>query len=176
MYIRKAELEDINAVEMLYNEVHDAEERGKISVGWDRNIYPTRDTAMAALERGELWVQENDEKEIVGTAIINQKQDPAYDGAGWESDAPADEVMVLHTLIVSTNAGGKGYGSAFVKFYEDYAHDNNCNYLRMDTNERNVNARSLYKKLGYREADIVPCDFNGLKEIRLVLLEKKLEA
>ena len=83
-----------------------------------------------------------------------------------------DRVMVLHTLAVDPMCAGKGIGSGFVKFYEDYAAENNCPYLRMDTNERNTAARRLYNKLGYREADIVPCDFNGIRGVRLVCLEK----
>ena len=49
-----------------------------------------------------------------------------------------------------------------------------CTVLRIDTNERNIAARHLYASLGYREADIVPCDFNRIPKIHLVLLEKKL--
>ncbi len=44
----------------------------------------------------------------------------------------------------------------------------------MDTNELNQNARSFYKKLGYNEAGILPCVFNGIPGIKLVMLEKKL--
>ncbi len=44
----------------------------------------------------------------------------------------------------------------------------------MDTNEKNVNARALYKKLGFTEVGIVKCDFNGIPDINLVLLEKAL--
>ena len=42
----------------------------------------------------------------------------------------------------------------------------------MDTNEKNTRARSLYAKLGYNEADIVGCTFNGIRGINLVCLEK----
>nr|WP_296093717.1 hypothetical protein [uncultured Dorea sp.] len=52
--------------------------------------------------------------------------------------------------------------------------EHNCPYFRMDTNERNTAARRLYKKLGYWEADIVSCVFNGIEGVQLVCLEKKL--
>ena len=52
---------------------------------------------------------------------------------------------------------------------------NACTMLRMDTQEMNVNARKLYQKLGYTEVDTVPCSFNGIADIRLVLLEKKIK-
>ena len=35
----------------------------------------------------------------------------------------------------------------------------------MDTNEKNAAARRLYARLGYREAGIVPCVFNGIKGV-----------
>ena len=82
--------------------------------------------------------------------------------------------MVLHTLVIAPQAFGKGYGKAFVKFYEDYTLSQGCCYLRMDTNARNLRARAMYKKLGYKEIGIVPCVFNGIDGVKLVLLEKRL--
>ena len=77
--------------------------------------------------------------------------------------------------MIEPGVARRGYGQAFVAYYEEYARANGCPYLRMDTNARNANARALYRKLGYREADIVPCVFNGIEGVQLVLLEKKLD-
>lgn len=173
MTIRKATQQDIPAVSEIFSDIHTAEETGMVAIGWVRDVYPTRATAETALQRGDLFVQE-DEGKIVGTAIINQQQVDVYKGAGWKHNVPDKEVMVLHTLVISPKAGRKGYGKNFVAYYEEYAHLHGCNYLRIDTNERNVNARALYKKLGYEEIDIVPCVFNGISGVRLVLLEKCL--
>ena len=52
-----------------------------------------------------------------------------------------EQVMGPHTLVIDPAAKGSGYGRAFVEFYEKYAVQNNCNYLRIDTNERNAAAR-----------------------------------
>ena len=49
-----------------------------------------------------------------------------------------------------------------------------CRELRIDTNARNVTARTLYQKLGYKEIGIVPTVFNGIPGVNLVLLEKHL--
>ena len=48
--------------------------------------------------------------------------------------------------------------------------------LRIDTNAKNAAARRLYARLGFREAAIVPCTFNGLSGVALVCLEKRLDA
>ena len=83
-------------------------------------------------------------------------------------------ILELKNLAVLPEAQGKGYGKAFVAFYEQYARENGCRVLRMDTNRRNARARKMYAGLGYREIGIVPCDFNGISGIDLVLLEKPL--
>ena len=43
------------------------------------------------------------------------------------------------------------------------------------TNEKNKKARALYNKIGYREAGVVPCIFNGIEGVPLVCLEKMAE-
>ena len=173
MMFRKATKQDLPAVAQIYDEIHTEEEKGTTQIGWIRGVYPTRKTAEASLDRGDLFVAE-DEGVIVGTAIINRQQVDVYEGADWEYPAKDSEVMVLHTLVISPRVLRRGYGKAFVAFYEGYAREHGCPYLRMDTNARNLRARALYRKLGYKEIGIVPCVFNGIEGVQLVLLEKKL--
>lgn len=170
---RKATKKDIDRISEIYDEIHDAEETGLVTIGWIRDIYPTRRTAETAVEADDMFVEEVDGT-VVAAARINKEQVPEYTNASWTADAPDDKVMVLHALVVSPKIKGKGYGTAFVDFYEKYAFENGCPYLRMDTNARNSAARSLYKKLGYDEISIVPCVFNGIDGVQLVCLEKNL--
>ena len=130
--IRKATAADIDAVVKIYDELHDAEESGQISVGWIRTIYPTRKTAEESLERGDLFVLEDGA--VLGAGIINQTQVDSYEKGAWEYAAEDKDVCVLHTLVISPRAGGKGYGKQFVKFYENYALGLSCHELRLDTN------------------------------------------
>jgi len=170
---RLATIDDIDKIAAIYDDIHTAEENGSITIGWIREIYPTRKTAEASIKKGDMFVEE-DNGVIVAAAKINQEQVPEYYDARWEFDAPDNEVMVLHTLVVSPKNGGKSYGTRFVDFYEKYALEHGCSFLRMDTNAKNSNARKLYKKLGYKEIDIVSCEFNGIPGVQLVCLEKKL--
>ncbi len=174
MIIRKAVSKDIEAVVSIYDKIHTAEEKGKVVIGWKRDIYPTRKTAEDATLRDDLFVMEEDGF-LFGSGIINKEQVDVYEKAKWNHDAKPEEIMVLHTLVIDPDKKRKGLGKSFVKFYEEYAKNNGCKYLRLDTNEKNVNARAMYKKLGYKEIGIVPCVFNGLKDVNLVLVEKALE-
>lgn len=173
MIVRKATENDLDAVEKLYDEIHTAEEENKQQIGWIRDIYPVRATAETALKREDLFVLEND-GEIYGTGIINSIQADSYSRGNWKHNISDDKVCVLHTLAISPTSAGKGYGRRFLEFYENYALEHGCIELRIDTNAKNEVARTMYKKHGYTEVGIVPTDFNGIPEIKLVLLEKCL--
>ena len=170
--IRKATLSDLDGIEKIYNALHDLEESGEGCTGWKRGIYPTRDTARASIEIGDMFVLEEN-GEILASGRINTEQVDVYSTVEWEIKANDDEVTVLHTLAVAPSAKGRGLGTEFVRFYEEYAFKTGRPVLRIDTNERNLPARSLYKKLGYREAEIVPCVFNGIAGVGLVCMEKR---
>ena len=173
MNFRKAVPADLAAIAQIYEEIHTEEESGRVSIGWIRGVYPTLQTASAALERGDLFVGEEDGR-IVGAAVINQLQVDVYEGAPWQYPAEDKEIMVLHTLVIAPALARSGYGRQFVTFYEEYARAHGCPCLRMDTNARNTRARALYAGLGYAEIAVVPCVFNGIDGVQLVLLEKML--
>lgn len=175
MTIRKAAPADIPQIAAIYDRVLAEEESGRATTGWIRGVYPTEQTARDSLNAGTLFVLERDGG-VAAAAKIDQNQVPEYVNAQWQfPDAPPEQVMVLHTLVVDPLQSGKGCGTEFVRFYEEYALDHGCPFLRMDTNARNTAARRLYARLGYREAGIVPCVFNGIPDVQLVCLEKTLK-
>ena len=174
--IRKATKNDIPHIAEIYDKTIDADQNSQTSqTGWIKGVYPTTATAKDAFSKDELFVIEEDGI-IYGAAIINKTQPPAYADANWNyTDAADDRIMVLHTLVIDPETKGKGFGTQFVKFYEDYAKKDGCLYLRIDTNEKNTAARRLYKYLGYNEIDIIPGVFNGIPDVHLVCMEKKVQ-
>lgn len=94
---RKAVATDIGTIENIYNEVPQAEEKGIISVGWERGVYPVRSTAEEALKREDLFVLECN-GDISGAGMINKIQVDVYLEAPWEYDAEGEDICVLHTL------------------------------------------------------------------------------
>ncbi len=171
--IRKAKMADLSAILGIYNDIFALEKTGAITSGWIPGVYPTKASAVEALSADEMFVMMDGET-IVAALRINQVQMPAYAEVKWECEASPDKVMSFHTLVVSPKANGKGYGTRFVKFFEDYAMEKGCPYLRIDTNARNTRARALYARLGYREAGIINCVFCGIPNVDLVCMEKAL--
>lgn len=170
--IRKATAEDIDAVSAIYRRIHEWEQAGRLSIGWLPEVYPVRATAERALRRGELYVLEEDGT-VLASAILNDTQVDVYSEGRWRYEA--SHAFVMHTLTVDPLHGRQGLGRQFVAFYEAEAKRLGFSVLRMDTNEKNSAARALYARLGYREAGIVPCTFNGIPGVGLVLLEKQIE-
>ena len=151
MIIRRASIQDIDAVERLYDVIHTAEETGKQVIGWIRGVYPVRATAEAALRRNDLFVLE-DAGAICGAAIINKTQVGVYRLGNWNYEAPDDQVCVLHTLVISPDRAGRGYGRAFIAYYEQFAAQHGCTELRIDTNAKTPRRDRCIKSMAIRKS------------------------
>ena len=171
--IRKATWDDLDAIERLYDEMHDAKDAGLIITNWKRGIYPSRATAEAALARDDLFVMEENSR-IIGSGIINQAQLGIYAGAAWKHKVPDKQVCVLHTLMISPAEQRKGHAREFLRFYEEYALEHGCSELRIDTSKINTPARAMYRKHGFEEVGIATSELNDIPGVTLVMLEKHL--
>ena len=174
MIIRKATEEDVSFVADIYNKIHALEQARKISIGWNPNVYPIRETAEKALGTDTLFVLTVDGN-VIASAIINHEQPEAYSLVNWEYVASGDKVGVLHTLVVNPDFGGQGLGKLFVEFFENYCRKLGCDVVRLDTQVKNDRPFNMYPKLGYRLAGIRETRFQNLPEtVSLAMFEKKL--
>ena len=74
MIIRKATMEDLQAIVSIYDEIHGREEAGEVTIGWIRGVYPVRKTAEDSVSRGDMFVQVDESGAVTATGIINQLQ------------------------------------------------------------------------------------------------------
>lgn len=169
--IRLACSEDIPKVGQIYADI--LQGPSAPATGWLPQIYPTLQTAQDGFDRGELYVCVVDGT-VVAAAKINKEQVDVYGQISWQYPAHPEQVLVIHTLVVSPSVSKQGYGEKFIDFYEGMARQLGCPYLRLDTNQKNAPARQFYAKLGYHERGIVPCTFCGIPNVQLVCLEKRL--
>lgn len=172
--IRKATFNDVDSIAGIYKKIHDLEEVGKVSIGWNSKVYPIRETALDALKADTLFVMTiNDE--VVASAIINQEQPSAYSSVEWSFSASDDKVGVLHTLVVDPSFGKHGLGKAFVLFFENYCKEQGYEVVRLDTQVKNTLPFNMYLNLGYKLAGICDTPFQNLPyNVELAMFEKKL--
>lgn len=174
MKIRKGIISDILAIADIYSAIHDQIEQGKYSMKWFRELYPTQSWAEEHIAIGDLYVLENTEGKVVASAIINHNPLPEYFQGRWYQPDNYDRILIIHTLVVHPAHARHGYATALVEYYEQMARNSGCTRLRLDTQQIDLPARRLYQKLGYTEADYLPCQFKGINDISLILLEKIL--
>lgn len=172
--IRKATSNDIDSVADIYQKIHNLEESGKVSIGWNSRVYPIRETALNALKADTLYVMTINGK-VVASAIINQEQPSAYSSVEWSFPAPDDKVGVLHTLVVDPDLGKRGLGKAFVAFFENHCKEQDYAVVRLDTQVKNTGPFNMYLNMGYKLAGICDTPFQNLPyNVELAMFEKKL--
>ena len=81
--IRKGTEADIPRITEIYDRILTREEAGLVTIGWQRGVYPTEQTAREALWAGELFVLEDAGQVLVrGVRDRNDIQgNPALDEA-----------------------------------------------------------------------------------------------
>ena len=105
--IRPAAAHDLARIEEIYDAIHTAEEAGNVSIGWVRGVYPTRATAQAALDAGEI-----------------QPDEVIYVWNIWDSDADIKEENHIYIRTVGAYAQqAHEAGDARPKEYFKYYHD-----------------------------------------------------
>ncbi len=144
LIIQKAVSEDIESVGTIYQEAIDWL-TGQNIHQWQSKVYPTKDTAQAALEQDCLYVCLKSHQRV-GTFIINEFQWPQYQSLPWKYPGPA---MVLHTLVISPGFTGRGIGRAVVEYVMGQARKNNYDCIRLDVFPGNQGAVGLYRSLGF---------------------------
>lgn len=172
--IRPARPDDLPAVARIYEEILDQEDsRGLSYTNWQRGKYPTLNTARNALESGTLFVME-EQDQLLGAVILNSTQLPEYDLIPWQFEAAPDQVMVIHTLVISPRFSGLGKAREMVAFCEEEGRRQRKTVMRLDTYEGNVPANAMYPKLGYRFAGHARFLFQGFLDEVLNCYEKSL--
>lgn len=175
LVIRKAEAEDIDSVESIYNKILDNEKAtGKVYTNWQKGLYPTRNDAVFALEAGTLYVGELDGK-VAACVNLNHIQPPEYSKISWSVEAEGREVLVIHTLCIPPENAGKNLGKQFVTFAEKLAKELKCKTIRLDTYEGNIPAASLYRKLGYKYTGSAEFNFQNVIMETLICFDKIID-
>lgn len=146
--IRKANKMDLNKIINLYIDVTGHLEKNTNYPNWKKHEYPNEETAKKALEENSLFVY-TIEDEIVGSGVLNQDQPEPYSNAKWLTNFSKEEILTIHTLLVSPNHCKKGIGKSFILFAEKFGKENGYKSIRLDTYEDNIPAQKLYENNGY---------------------------
>ena len=159
--VRKAQHQDIDAVDEAYTELLLHERKHGAYTVWQLGVYPTQETAEKGFADDSLYVAVV-EGEICGSIIINQCQPEEYKTVNWAVPARSEEVLVIHLLCVRPSRSGLGVGRALVQYAIASAETLGCRAVRLDTGMPNVPARSLYQSAGFDLVSVSAMKIGGL--------------
>lgn len=168
MKVRKAQAQELQIIVSQYEALLTSEEEHGTYSNWVRGIYPLPSTAQKAYDAGSLFVLE-DNGEIVGSMVLNQKQAPEYREVPWHWNFRPEEILVVHTLCIPPRYQGKGYGKILLTFAKGFAEGNDCKGIRQDTWEHNVPAIALYQSSSFQPAGKVLSCLGGTEEQQILL-------
>ena len=155
MNIKKAKLDQYQAVRAFYHAVIDGVGDSRDSVGWKKDIYPAPDFLEDSIRNGELFTALEDEM-IAGAMVLNHQYNEEYKKYQWPIQADDAEVTVIHALGVHPSFTGRGYATQMVQFAIDYARRNRQKVIRIDVLKGNILAKKLYMGVGFQYLHTLP--------------------
>lgn len=142
--IRLARIEDLNDINILFSEiVEDICNVKKINM-WN-TIYPFCEFEKD-INNKEMYVIENENK-IIGSFALSKFDDPECHVINWTSNNV--KFIYLNRLAISPTEQGKGYAKRAMQYIDDYAINNNYEFIRLTVHKDNIYAISLYEKCGF---------------------------
>lgn len=145
---------DIDEIELLYNDLNDALESGVNYPGWKKGVYPIKSDVIKGISEGNLYVARYRNK-IVGTIILNHEYESAYNDVEWKVESDYNKTLVIHTLAVNPNYFRLKIGRKLLEFASRFAKKSNMKSIRLDVYEKNEPAIKLYERCGYVYIDTV---------------------
>lgn len=168
--IRKARETDVTAIADTYTSLLTYESGHGSHSNWKLDVYPTIAVPEANVSTGTMYVRE-EKGEICASMVLNHDQAEEYAEIKWKYHGVGERVLVIHTLCIPPQKSGHGYGRQMVEYAKNYAIENGCTTIRIDTYAHNEPAKKLYLKNGFRIAGYGHIFLQGLIEEEQVYLE-----
>ena len=155
LIFRKANEDDIDIVNELYNSIHEYNENNNNYPGWARGVYPTIDTAKDGIRDGGLFLVFDEEDKLIASFILRHNGEEGYSFVDWKVELKEEEVYVIYTLVVDPQHRGSNYGKYIMEYIKEYAKVNSCKAVRLDVYQNNLPAIKLYENCGFVLMDLI---------------------
>lgn len=156
MDIRLAEERDLDQImEIVRDIVKEMHENNNFQ--WDSD-YPSREVFIKDISDKVLYVAVEDGI-IAGFVVFNFDYPESYDGLVWKS---SNKDYIIHRLAVSIKQRKNGIAKLLIEYGEKLALEKNMNYIRADTNSKNIKAQNFFENLGFKYVGKVK--FAGIKD------------
>ena len=119
---------------------------------WD-DVYPSRSDQISDIQSSTLYVATAADQTVVGSLVLNDKQEPEYSLVKWTIQK--SRVAVVHRLMVHPSYQRHGIARQLMQFAENRASELDFGAIRLDAFVANPAAVRLYARLGYQAVGTV---------------------
>lgn len=146
--IEKATMQDLDAVEALYNDVCDYLADKEYNPGWRKGGFPARENALCFIEPGAMYVAKVDEK-VVGSISLTFNPSAEIDEQSPDVEITQKDIMYIHIFTVHPGYQRYGIGSQLLDFAQKFAGNAGAKALQLYVWEKNSVAIKAYEKKGF---------------------------
>ena len=178
--VRKATVDETNAVLAFYHRVIDDMKGTDFDVLWKKNIHPTDDELREAVAQGNLYILREEVPEtadfnsIAAALIMNNVEAPGYENVAWKVQAKRGEYQVLHVVATLAALHGQGLGTRLIHGTLEHAKAAGLKAVRLDTFMHNKRGKGLYEKMGFYPVGDYEITYADLGQVMLSMYEYAL--
>lgn len=141
-------LDMLDELDEFYDRVNEHLENTINYPHWRRGEYPGRESIREAIESGSQYICMADGR-IAGAFVLNDDPGGDYGAGEWRVPLSCGEYMIIHTLAVDPELGGRDIGGEMVRYCIDKAKNDGYKAVRLDVVPTNTPACRLYEKEGF---------------------------
>ena len=168
--IRKAVMNEAEAILEMYNAIIDDTEGKEATPRWERDIYPNLSYIREAIDNKELIVAFEDGIPV-GGIIRNHEMASGDEKVKWGIKADAGEIYTIHTLGVRPDHQHMNIASKLAERVAEDAKDDGMKAIRLDVIDGNYPSVKLFEKLGYSNLGRYVLDYPSQHGVGFTLME-----
>jgi GNAT superfamily N-acetyltransferase len=140
--VRSASPDDLDALLDLFREASRwLASKGIDQWQWEPRVVQVRDD----IERGNVFVGEDDARRIIATVTVDTFADPDF----WGPDDNPNSALYVHRMIVARDHASLGIGDELTQWIEQFAGALGYDYVRLDCYRSNTGLHRYYKAHGW---------------------------
>lgn len=178
--VRKARVDELDAVFDFYGQMADQMEDTDFDVQWRRGGHPSAELLRESVEAGQMIIgvlagdAEGSHPVIASAMVVNHEGSPGYEAVPWAVDAAPECVGVLHVVATLPAYHGRGFARQLLTRSIEISRADGLAVLRLDTFPHNKRARSLYESCGFEDRGDWTVYYPALGDIQVSMYELPL--
>lgn len=170
MKLQIADKSQIEQIFSLYKAVVEAVAKTSVRLGWNTDIYPSREWIEEEVSKKEMLVFCQDEK-ILGVCSVNHSVNEEYKMVDWKVKEPENKISTIHAFCVHPDFWGNGVSSTFLNEVISYCKKNGDSANHLDVIDTNDKAVKLYLKAGFEQRDTIEMFYESVGTRKFWMME-----